>query len=145
MLERGASATARAHHVERSARHGDPTAIATFREAGGAAAQRAPASAARWFAAALRLVPASTPGEERIELLLSYAAALAASGRFDESHATLIEGAGIVPADAEALRARVAVACAGVERLLGRHTQARARLESALGDLPDRGSRKPSR
>ena len=39
------------------------------------------------------------------------------------------------------MRARVAVACAGVERLLGRHTQARARLESALRDLPDPGSR----
>ncbi len=59
---RGASASARAHHVERAARHGDPAAIATLREAGDAAAQRAPASAARWFAAAVRLTPDDDAG-----------------------------------------------------------------------------------
>ena len=137
---RGASASARAHHVERAARHGDPAAIATLREAGAAAAQRAPASAARWFAAAVRLTPDTTPAEERLELLLTYAAVLAASGRFEESHAILIECAELVPDDADATRARVTVTCAGVERLLGRHTQARARLEAALGKLQERDS-----
>ena len=91
---RGASASARAHHVERAARHGDPAAIATLREAGAAAAQRAPASAARWFAAAVRLTPDTTPAEERLELLLTYAAVLAASGRFEESHAILSNAPG---------------------------------------------------
>ena len=47
---RGAPASARAHHVELAARQGDPVAVATLREAGEAAAQRAPASAARWLA-----------------------------------------------------------------------------------------------
>jgi DNA-binding NarL/FixJ family response regulator len=137
---RGASASARAHHVERAARHGDPAAIATLREAGAAAAQRAPASAARWFAAAVRLTPDTTPAEDRVELLLTYAEVLAASGRFEESHAILIECAGLAPADADETRARVTVACASVERLLGRHTQARARLEAALGKLQERDS-----
>ena len=137
LLERGASAPARAHHVERAARHGDLAAITTLREAGEAAAQRAPASAARWFAAALRLLTATTPAEERVELLLAHSRAVAATGQFEDSHATLIECAQIVPEDAQALRTRVAVECAGVERLLGRHTQARARLESALSDLRD--------
>ena len=135
LLERGASASARAHHIERAARHGDAAAIATLRAAGEAAAQQAPASAARWFAAALRLSSDAMPAEERVELLLAYAAAQAASGRFEQSHTTLIECTNLLPGDAEELRARVAVTCAGVERLLGRHTQARARLESALGEL----------
>ena len=42
--------------VERSARQGDEAAIALLREAGEAASARAPASAARWFGAALRLL-----------------------------------------------------------------------------------------
>ena len=140
LLERGAPASARAHHVERSARHGDTAAIATLREAGDAAVQRAPASAARWFGAALRLTSAATPAGERVDLLLSHAAALSGSSRFEESRATLIECEEIVPPDAGAMRASVAAACAGVERLLGRHTQARARLESALRKLDDPGS-----
>ena len=88
----------------------------------------------------LRLTPDTTPAEERLELLLTYAAVLAASGRFEESHAILIECAELVPDDADATRARVTVTCAGVERLLGRHTQARARLEAALGKLQEQDS-----
>ena len=53
----GAPAADRAHHVQRSARQGDSAAVATLREAGEAAAQRAPASAAVWFGDALRLLP----------------------------------------------------------------------------------------
>ena len=60
---RGSLASAIAHHVERSARQGDEAAIALLREAGDAAAPRAPASAARWFGAALRLLSAAAPGE----------------------------------------------------------------------------------
>ena len=54
---RGSLPATIAHHVERSARQGDEAAIALLREAGEAAAPRAPASAARWFGAALRLLP----------------------------------------------------------------------------------------
>ena len=57
LAARGASAAARAHHVERSAREGDVGAVAVLREAGEAAVRLAPASAAHWFAAALRLLP----------------------------------------------------------------------------------------
>src|SRR6185312_1621207 len=62
---RGAPVAARAHHVERSARQGDLAAIATLRTAGEATAHRAPASAARWFAGALSLLPEDAPAEER--------------------------------------------------------------------------------
>ena len=54
----GAPAAARAHHVERYARLGDMDAVAVLRDAGLAADQALPASAAHWFGAALRLLPA---------------------------------------------------------------------------------------
>ena len=57
LAERGAAPAARAHHVEFAARHGDMAAVAVLREAGTAAILRAPTSAARWFSAALRLMP----------------------------------------------------------------------------------------
>ena len=50
---------------------------------------RAPASAARWYAAALRVLPGSAPAEERVGLLLARAQALGATGRLDESRAAL--------------------------------------------------------
>ena len=50
-------------------------------EAGTATLLRAPASAARWFSAALRLLPADAPDEQRVGLLVSRARALAALGR----------------------------------------------------------------
>ena len=97
LAERGAPASARAHHVEVSAREGDGEAVAVLREAGEAAALRAPASAARWFAGALRLLPPTAPAPERVELLLARSGALAATGRFTDSHAMLLESMGIVP------------------------------------------------
>ncbi|MDA0172107.1 AAA family ATPase, partial [Solirubrobacter taibaiensis] len=57
LAERGAAAVTRAHHVEQSAVAGDPAAIALLLEAATASAPRAPAAAARWYAAALRLQP----------------------------------------------------------------------------------------
>ena len=140
LLERGASPSARAHHVELAARHGDRAAVATLRAAGDAAATRAPASAARWYASALRLLPATTAPQERAELLLAHSRALAATGRFADSHAALRECLTWVSPEAGGLRVRLVVECATVERLLGRHTQARARLQDAFDGLDDHGS-----
>ena len=134
---RGSPASAIAHHVERSARQGDEAAIALLREAGEAAAPRAPASAARWFAAALRLLPAAAPGDRRVELLLARSEALAATGQLGESHAALLESMNIVPQEAESLRVRLTAACARVEHLLGRYNEAHAHLETALAELRD--------
>ena len=133
----GVAAAVRAHHVEYSARPGDLAAVAVLREAGEAVTHRAPASAERWFSSALRLLPVSAPTEERVELLLAQAGALAATGRFADSHAALVESIAIVPRDAVALRVRLTAACAGVEHLLGRHGDAHARLERTLAELDD--------
>ena len=124
---------------QRSAREGDVDAVAVLREAGEDAVRLAPASAAHWFADALRLLPHAAV-EERIELLLARAGALTAVGRFADSHAALLEALAIVPEDSHVLRAKLARACAAVESLLGRHEQAGARLAGALERLPDQGS-----
>jgi ATP/maltotriose-dependent transcriptional regulator MalT len=70
-----------------------------------------------------------------VELLQALAGSLAATGQFDESRSALLESLRLVPDDEPALRVPLTVACAGVEQLLGRHAEARARLESTLEDL----------
>ncbi|TMM20857.1 MAG: NACHT domain-containing protein [Actinobacteria bacterium] len=90
LARRGATAAARAHHVQRSAREGDADAVAVLREAGEETLRLGPASAAQWFADALRLLP-HTAVDERIELLRARSAALTAVGRFADSHEALLE------------------------------------------------------
>jgi predicted ATPase/DNA-binding CsgD family transcriptional regulator len=136
----GSPAADRAHHVERSAHTGDAAAVAVLREAGEATAHRAPASAARWFAGALRLLPPDAPSAARIELLLARARALAATGHFRDGHDALLESLSLLSADAVALRVRLTTACAGLEHLLGRHDEAHARLVGEMDRLGDPAS-----
>jgi ATP/maltotriose-dependent transcriptional regulator MalT len=140
LAARGVAAAGRAHHVERSARQGDVEAVAVLRDAGESATRLAPESAARWFGAALRLLPETAPAPERVELLLVRAGAFAAAGQFTDAHETLLEALAIVPAQSSALHKTVVTACAGVERFLGRYEQAHARLMRALRDLPELAS-----
>jgi ATP/maltotriose-dependent transcriptional regulator MalT len=140
LATRGATAAARAHHVERSARQGDLAAIAILREAGEAAARLAPESAAQWFGGALRLLPQAAPLEDRVELMLARARALAAAGQFAESHQALLEAIAIVPGRSSALSTRIATACARLERFLGRYELAHARLVRSLRGLPEPAS-----
>jgi DNA-binding NarL/FixJ family response regulator len=135
LAARGAPAVARAYHVERSAREGDLNAVAVLREAGEASARLGPASAARWFAAALRLLPQSAPHEERVALLMARAANLAAAGHPAESHADLLDCVELVRQGADGWRLRVTTACAAVERLLGLQTKAHRHLVSAVDQL----------
>jgi ATP/maltotriose-dependent transcriptional regulator MalT len=134
---RGAAAALRAHHVEQAARHGDAAAIAVLREAGETIATRNPAGAARWFDAALRLLPDAAPAAERGALLMALAGAQAASGQFADARGALLESLALVPPDAIALRVALTSACARAEQLMGRHGQAHARLVAALGELAD--------
>jgi DNA-binding NarL/FixJ family response regulator len=136
----GATAAARAHHVERSAREGDLAAIAILREAGEAVARLAPESASLWFGGALRLLPQTVTAEERVELMLARARALAAAGHFARSHAALLEAIAVVPDRSSALCTTVATACARLERFLGRYEQAHTRLVTALRGLPEPAS-----
>ena len=85
----------RAQHVELSARQGDLDAVELLRKAGEATARLAPETAARWFGGAL-LLPDTARPEERVELLLARARALAAAGHFGESHVALLEASAMV-------------------------------------------------
>ena len=134
LAARGAPATARAHHVEQSAHHGDAAAIEVLRAAGQATAQRAPQSAARWFEAAHALLPADAGAAKRIDLLTRLAAAQAATGRFEDSRSALLASLDLAAEDPE-LRASITVGCAVVEQLLGRYGAAQARLTGALDDF----------
>ena len=135
----GATAAARAVHVEQSARPGDAAAVTVLREAGDATAQRAPASAARWYGAALRLLPATAPAAGRVDLLGARAGALAAAGHFAGSRAALVESLTLVPAGGpQAIR--LTAACAAAARLLGRPGDAHGRLVAAFRAIEDPGS-----
>jgi DNA-binding NarL/FixJ family response regulator/tetratricopeptide (TPR) repeat protein len=137
LAARGAPAAARAHHVEFAGRHGDPEAIALLAEAGREVLHRTPAGAARWFSAALRLLPADAPPEQHVGLLLALAGALAATGRFDEARDAVLEGLELSPPDAIAQRLELIAACAWYDILKGEYTRAQARLEAAIAAYPD--------
>lgn len=131
LAAQGADLAARAPHVERSAAPGDEAAIALLRAAGDANRQRAPALAARWYAAAARLVP-ETPDATatRIDLRLAEAEAATGAGQLDRGRGALGAVLELLPAGAPE-RAAVTAGCAGVEHLLGRHRDARVRLAAA--------------
>jgi DNA-binding CsgD family transcriptional regulator len=137
LTSRGATAAARAHHVELSAKVGDLAAVATLSEAGQEAVRLAPSSAARWFGAALRLLPSSAPSEERVALLEARAGSLAAIGSFSESRADLLDCLEIMPRDVWDRRVRVTTACAVVEHLLGLQKEAHRHLTTALAEVGD--------
>jgi DNA-binding CsgD family transcriptional regulator len=140
LASRGAPATTRAHHIEQSAGHGDMAAVAVLREAGEAAAQRAPESAARWFEVALGLLPENAERSQRVGLLTSLAGAQAATGRFEDSRSALLQSIDLTSEDEATLRVQLIGACAGVEQLLGHHQEAHDRLTAALNGLSDASS-----
>ena len=124
LTERGGALAVRAHHVERSARQGDAEAVTLLRAAGDQAAARAPATAARWYESAVRLLPDAAPNEERVHLVLQGAAAL---GRLGDSHSALEACLALTPVSTE-----LTLETARVERLLGRQQAATTRLERVL-------------
>ena len=120
----------RAHHVEQAAAPGDEAAIALLSAAADELHSPAPATAARYRAAALRLMPsgaARTPAELRL------ADAQAAAGDATGARETLLEA---LRTAAPGERLALTVAVANSEWWLGRTPEARRRLQVALGELP---------
>ena len=132
----GAPASVVAHHLERCARPGDAAAARVLVAAADHAMARAPASAARWYEAALALQPA---GLARHGLLVALARALAAAGRLAHARERVEEALEAAPATAADANQLVAL-CAGLDQLLGRHEEAHARLVAALTRLPAEAS-----
>ena len=144
LAERPSALAARAHHVEHSARVGDEAAAAILEQAARQATARAPAVAARWLSAALRLLPDGN-AERRLGMLVPLATALAASGRLEEALDTLLETLEQIPPEQAELRVRLVAACASCENALGRHDAAHARLLHALRRVPRRRQRQRGR
>ena len=132
----GAPAVSRAHHVVASARAGDAAAVEVLAAAGAAAADRAPAEAARWYRAALDLVPETAP--DRLPLAIAHAGALAAAGHLADAAEVLTRCLGLV--SDVATRVRLTAQCAGLELTLGRHDTAHRRLVACLDELPEQGT-----
>jgi DNA-binding CsgD family transcriptional regulator len=132
---RGAGVVARAHHVEHAAELGDEAALALLEGAARELQAPAPASSARFHAAALRLLPDGPEHHDRrAATLIALAEAQSAAGDRAAARLTL-EAASVDARDAQERHA-LAVRVANTEMWLGEEEQARRRLLVALGDLP---------
>ncbi|MEU5878935.1 AAA family ATPase [Spirillospora sp. NPDC047279] len=150
----GAPAPVRAHHVVRSARFGDRSAITTLTEAARSVSAQAPATAAHWLGAALRLMPdepdpARDPAQQdadetgpgrpdRLELLLELAHVQTVSGQAVEATETARTLLDLLPPDDISRRAAAVHLCARMERQLGRVHEARALVLDELHRITDR-------
>jgi DNA-binding CsgD family transcriptional regulator len=134
LAERGAPATQRAYHVAEAARPGDDEAIAVLREAAVEGGDANPAAAARWWEAALRLLPADDP--RRVEVLAPLAIALASSGRLADARDILIEATALMPPEPAAVPLAMIGLTSSIDHVLGRHGEAQARVRAALAELP---------
>jgi DNA-binding CsgD family transcriptional regulator/tetratricopeptide (TPR) repeat protein len=135
---RGAAITTLAHHVECSAEPGDEAAIAVLTRAGEETTSRAPASAAEWFGAALRLIPERPDNlQRRLGLLAQRAAALGSAGDVEDTREALRAFLRLSPRDASSLRQQAAVLAALLDELLGRNEDARTLLLDELATMPN--------
>ncbi|MFF5212018.1 helix-turn-helix transcriptional regulator [Streptosporangium sp. NPDC000396] len=140
LVDRGASVVSCARHLELVARAGDERAAATLVEAASRTVSRAPVEAAHWLRSALRLLPDSAEiSSRRVDLMIAFAKALAASGRLDESGDALREVVRRLPREQKGRRAHVVALWAMMERLLGRHTKVRAFVRRELETLSSSG------
>jgi DNA-binding CsgD family transcriptional regulator len=130
---RGAAAAAIARHVEHAARPGDERAIEVLAAAARETTARSPATAARWYRAALGLVSADE-SERRVELLRPMALALASAGRAAESREALIETLDLLQGRPMSERLDVMVACIRQDALGGYYAAGRRRLAAAIAE-----------
>ncbi|WP_433514329.1 ATP-binding protein [Nonomuraea sp. CA-143628] len=135
LLSRGASDVRRAVHMEHAIGVGDTDGAALLVSAAGAVSVNAPATAARWFRAALEASPAdATP-----ELRMSLAAALAVSGRLEEARGLLDE----LVREGDGSRDQAVGLLSAMQRSLGRLEEARALLTGELARVDDSVGRPP--
>jgi DNA-binding NarL/FixJ family response regulator len=132
----GAPTTDRARHIEQCAAPGDEEAIELLITAGAEASARAPATAARWFEAALRLLHGGDQ-ERQVDVRVALASALRSTGELERSRDLLLEAAALLPDGAHGRRVQLVTLCAAVEHWLGRHEEAHDRLVRAWEELPD--------
>ncbi|MBF6169847.1 helix-turn-helix transcriptional regulator [Nocardia blacklockiae] len=132
LARRGAALSVRAHHIEHYAEVGDELAIELLTAAGTSAAPRAPAAAARWYRAALRLLPDAAAGPRRLALSTALADALSATGHLGECAEVLREALALLPAGEHTDRVAVMTRIALTEQGLGNAAEGRRLLDAAL-------------
>ncbi|HEU0089950.1 MAG TPA: AAA family ATPase [Pseudonocardiaceae bacterium] len=123
-----------ADHVARSALTGDDAAVALLVDAAREAMAVAPATSAQWLRTALGLLSDGAV-QRRAELLRALARALGLAGQLTAAGEILHEVLLTMSDELPAIRASTVAFCAMVERLLGRHAQARALLLRELDGL----------
>jgi DNA-binding CsgD family transcriptional regulator len=136
LRRRGAPAGVQAQHVERYATIGSTDEIRLLVAAADDAIHTAPAVAAHWLEAALRLMPDQA---DQVTILEGLARALGLSGRLRESLEVLQKLLGLLPPSTER-RAYAACFCAMIERMLGQYDEANALLLAELDGLADQDS-----
>jgi DNA-binding CsgD family transcriptional regulator len=135
---RGAPATARAHHIEHSARVGDTASAAILVQAGQELMWRSPASAAHWFEVGVNLTPERKETLElRLGLMAQHAIALGLAGEIKRGRDETRRFLALAPPEPDNLRQLITLACAGFDLLLGNQADARNLLVDELARLPD--------
>jgi ATP/maltotriose-dependent transcriptional regulator MalT len=118
LAARGATPAQRAHHAERAARPGDMAAVELLVAAADEAGPAAPATAAGWYEAALRLLPETAEhAERRLALLMAQAKALVSAGRAAEARDILRRALALLPPGTAAERVELVVSLADLEAL----------------------------
>ena len=130
LARRGAAAAELAHHIAAARDDGQPGDTEILLIAARGALSTAPATAADWLRACLRLLPADAPA--RLEVLLLLTRALGVAGRLGESRDLLHEILRVVPLRPPGPRVAAVTFCATMERLLARYPEARALLVAEL-------------
>jgi DNA-binding CsgD family transcriptional regulator len=118
LARRGATPAERAHHVERAAHSGDTAAVELLAAAAGQTVTSAPATAAGWYEAALRLLPDEIEHDElRLALLRARGRALISAGRAVDARDVLRRVLAMLPREAAAERVDVVVSLAELEAM----------------------------
>ncbi len=126
LAEAGSPLSSQARHLVHAAAPGDRGAAALLRAAADAVGPSAPSIAADWLLAAKRVAPPAgyAPFCDLADVLVQ-------SGRLAEALSVAEEGLAFGVGD-ETDRARLTLAAAAVERLLGRHAASQRRLSRAF-------------
>ncbi|MFG1661380.1 LuxR C-terminal-related transcriptional regulator, partial [Micromonospora chersina] len=126
-----------AHHLQHCATGGDMTAARHLTRAGLAVRRREPATAARWFSAAIRLLP-DTPRTRarRRWLFLAQGESLIAAGQLEAGRKAVASALDLTPRANWRLRQRAVVLASRAEQLLGRFDMAATLLRQELASLP---------
>jgi tetratricopeptide (TPR) repeat protein len=132
----GAPPTARACHLERSARFGDREAVTVLIRAARGASRHAPPAAVHWLSAALRLLPAEND-DFRLDLLLELARLQTLTGRAVDGRETTEEVLRSAPSDDYVRRARAIRFATMMERQDGDPNKIRLLLLDELRRIPD--------